>query len=119
MLAALWDRPQATFASSLTVGGGVATVTRDLDAGIETLAVDLPAVVTANLRLNQPRYLRLPEIVKAKTKPLVVMSLAELGVTLERQFSVHTFAPRPTRSAGVRVQSVADLVAALDARGLL
>jgi electron transfer flavoprotein beta subunit len=119
MLAALWGRPQATFASQLSIAAGVATVTREVDAGLETIEVDLPAVVTTDLRLNQPRYVKLPEILKAKTKPLTVVSLAELGVRDERQFVVSDFAAPPQRSAGVRVKSVAELVAALEARGAL
>jgi electron transfer flavoprotein beta subunit len=119
MLAALWDRPQATFASELAVASNVATVTREIDSGLETLEIDLPAVVTTDLRLNQPRYVKLPEILKAKTKPLVVIPLAELGVDAARQFTVHGFAPPPARAAGVRVKNVAELVAALEARGVL
>jgi electron transfer flavoprotein beta subunit len=119
MLAALWGRPQATFASELAVAGGVATVTREIDAGLETLEVDLPAVITTDLRLNQPRYVKLPEILKAKNKPLAVVPLADLGVAVERQFSAHDFGPPPTRVAGVRVKDVAELVAALEARGVL
>jgi electron transfer flavoprotein beta subunit len=119
MLAALWGRPQATFASDLTVADGIATVTREIDAGLETLAVELPAVVTTDLRLNQPRYVKLPEILKAKTKPLAVVPLAELGVSAERQFTVHSFTPPAPRVAGARVKDVAELVAALNARGAL
>jgi electron transfer flavoprotein beta subunit len=119
MLAALWDRPQATFASELVVAGNVATVTREIDLGLETLEIDLPAVVTTDLRLNQPRYVKLPEILKAKSKPLEVVSLASLGCTAQRQFAVRDFAPPPPRVAGVRVKSVAELVAALNARGVL
>ena len=119
MLAALWGRPQATFASALSIAGSVATVTREVDAGLETLEVDLPAVVTTDLRLNQPRYVKLPEILKAKTKPLAVLSLAELGVEDERQFTLHDYTPPPARTAGVRVKDVAELVAVLDARGAL
>jgi electron transfer flavoprotein beta subunit len=119
MLAALWDRPQATSASQLSVIGGVATVTREVDAGLETLEVDLPAVVTTDLRLNQPRYVKLPEILKAKSKPLAVIALADLGVRVERQFVVHDFQTPPQRAAGLRVKDVAELVAALDARGVL
>lgn len=119
MLAALWDRPQATFASQLTVSNNVAIVTREIDSGLETLEVDLPAVVTTDLRLNQPRYVKLPEILKAKTKPLAVIALADLGVEAARQFTVHEFAPPPARAAGVRVKDVAELVAALEARGVL
>jgi electron transfer flavoprotein beta subunit len=119
MLAALWDRPQATFASELAVAGNVATVTREIDAGLETIEVDLPAVVTTDLRLNQPRYVKLPEILKAKSKPLAVIPLASLGAAADRQFEVHDFTPPPARSAGVRVKDVAELVAALKARGVL
>jgi electron transfer flavoprotein beta subunit len=119
MLAGLWGRPQATFASALSVTGTVATVTREIDAGLETLEVDLPAVVTTDLRLNQPRYVKLPDILKAKTKPLTVLPLAELGVDAARQFAVHTFAPPPARADGVRVNDVAALVEALEARGAL
>lgn len=119
MVAALWDRPQATFASKLVVAGNVATVTREIDAGLETLEVDLPAVVTTDLRLNQPRYVRLPEILKAKTKPLAVVPLADLGVDATPQFIVHDFAPPPARAAGVRVKDVAELLSALEARGAL
>jgi electron transfer flavoprotein beta subunit len=119
MLAALWGRAQATFASQLTIAGRVATVTREVDAGLETIEVDLPAVVTTDLRLNQPRYVKLPEILKAKSKPLAVVSLADLDVHADRQFVVHEFTAPPQRSAGVRVQTVAELVAALAARGVL
>jgi electron transfer flavoprotein beta subunit len=119
MLAALWDRPQATFASELAIAGDVATVTREIDAGLETLEVELPAVVTTDLRLNQPRYVKLPEILKAKSKPLDVVPLASLGVPAERQFTVHDFTAPPARGAGMRVKSVAELVAALNARGVL
>jgi electron transfer flavoprotein beta subunit len=119
MLAALWDRPQATFASALTIAGKVATVIREIDAGLETLEVELPAVVTTDLRLNQPRYVKLPEILKAKSKPLAVVPLASLGFPIERQFTVHDFTPPPARSAGVRVKGVTELLAALNARGVL
>jgi electron transfer flavoprotein beta subunit len=103
----------------LQIAAGVATVTREVDAGLETIEVDLPAVVTTDLRLNQPRYVKLPEILKAKTKPLAVVSLADLDVRAERQFAVHDFAAPPQRSAGVRVKTVAELVAMLEARGVL
>lgn len=119
MLAALWDRPQATFASALSIAGGVATVTREVDAGLETLEVDLPAVVTTDLRLNQPRYAKLPEILKAKKKPLEKLTLAELGVEHAPQFRLHSYSPPPVRAKGVRVASVAELVATLESRGVL
>ena len=80
MLAALWDRPQATYASKLELDGARARVTREVDAGLETIEVDLPAVITTDLRLNEPRYVKLPDIMKAKKKPLDVTTLAELGV---------------------------------------
>src|ERR1700742_14072 len=79
MLAALWNRPQATFASKVELSEGKARVTREVDAGLETLEVDLPAVVTTDLRLNEPRFVKLPEIMKSKTKPLATLPLAELG----------------------------------------
>jgi Electron transfer flavoprotein, beta subunit len=80
MLATLWGRPQATFASKLVVADGKATVTREIDAGLEVLEVDLPAVITTDLRLNEPRFIKLPDIMKAKAKPLQTLQLAELGV---------------------------------------
>ena len=119
MLAALWARPQATFAARLEVRGAVATVSREIDAGVETVEIDLPAVVTVSLRLNQPRHSTLPGILNAKRKPLAVMSLAELGVNAERQFVVESFAAPPGRGVCVRATSVAELVAALRARGAL
>ena len=117
MLAALWSRPQACFASRLELGAGTARVTREVDAGLETIEVDLPAVVTADLRLNEPRYIRLPEILKAKKKPLEKIALAEGDEP--GQYSVVATAPPPERPPGERVESVAELVAALDRRGLL
>jgi electron transfer flavoprotein beta subunit len=119
MLAALWERPQATFASQVSIAGSVATVTREVDAGLETIEVDLPAVITTDLRLNQPRYVKLPEILKAKTKPLSVVPLESLGVDTDRQFTLEEFAPPAQRSAGVRASNVAELVAALVERGVL
>jgi electron transfer flavoprotein beta subunit len=119
MLAALWGRPQATFASSVAITGDIATVVREIDAGLETLEIDLPAVITTDLRLNQPRYVKLPEILKAKTKPLAVVALADLGVGTDRQFTVHEFAPPPARGDRVRAKDVTELVAMLNARGAL
>jgi electron transfer flavoprotein beta subunit len=80
MLAALLDRPQATFASKVEIDGGKATVTREVDAGLETLEFDLPAVITTDLRLNEPRYVKLPDIMKAKKKPLERLESRRLGV---------------------------------------
>jgi electron transfer flavoprotein beta subunit len=119
MLAALWRRPQATFASRVLIDGATARVTREIDAGLEIIEIDLPAVVTTDLRLNQPRYVRLPEILKAKTKPLAIVPLAELGVDATPQFqTLHTDPPAP-RAKGVVVKSAHELVNALRERGVL
>ena len=80
MLAAIWGRPQASFASKIELDGDVATVTREVDAGLEVLQIDLPAVVSVDLRMNEPRYVKLPDIMKAKKKPLEQIALAELGI---------------------------------------
>jgi electron transfer flavoprotein beta subunit len=119
MLAALWDRPQATFASKVELSGASAKVTREVDAGLEVVEVDLPAVITTDLRLNQPRYVKLPDILKAKSKPLAVIKLAELGVSAPAQFRVERTDPPPQRAKGIRVQNAAELVAALRERGVL
>lgn len=119
MLAALWGRPQATFASRIELEGGSARVGREVDAGIEVIEIDLPAVVTSDLRLNEPRYVKLPEILKAKHKPLQTIPLAELGVEPPGQFEVVATVPPAGRARGVRVKDVAALVAALVARGVL
>ena len=119
MLAALWGRPQATFASNLVIDAGTATVTREVDTGLEVLAVELPAVVTTDLRLNQPRYVKLPDILKAKTKPLEVLPAEALNVAHDSQFTiVHTEPPAP-RAKGVIVRDAAELVAALRQRGVI
>lgn len=119
MLATLWGRPQATFASALNIEGGKATVTREVDAGLETLEVDLPAVVTVDLRLNEPRFIKLPDIMKAKSKPLESIPLADLGVENGAGLKALRYAPPPQRSKGVMVKDVAELVAALKAKGLV
>lgn len=119
MLAALWNRPQATFASKLVLDGDTATVTREVDAGLETIEIDLPAVVTTDLRLNEPRFVKLPDIMKAKRKPLDVIPLAELGVTAENNLRVGHHAPPPQRQKGIRVDDAAALVAELKNRGLV
>jgi electron transfer flavoprotein beta subunit len=119
MLAALWDRPQATFASKLTIADGKATVTREVDAGLETIEVELPAVVTTDLRLNEPRFIKLPDIMKAKSKPIDVIELASLGVALGDHITTTAYAPPPKRSRGVMVKDAAELIAALKQKGLL
>ena len=110
MLAALAGWPQATFASKLVVAGGRAQVTREVDGGLETLDIGLPAVVTTDLRLNEPRYATLPNIMKAKKKPLDVLLPADLGVDIAPRLSVLRVSEPPRRSAGIRVADVAELV---------
>ena len=119
MLATLWGRPQATFASKLEVSGETATVTREVDAGLETLEVQLPAVVTTDLRLNEPRFIKLPDIMKAKSKPLEAIAFAELGVEAGEGLEATGYAPPAKRSRGVMVKDAAELVAALKQKGLV
>src|SRR5207248_1114768 len=118
-LEALWNRPQATYASKLELGPSSARVTREVDAGLETLEVDLPAVVTTDLRLNEPRYVKLPDIMKAKKKPLDTVALAALGVEQRQQLKLVRFEPPPQRQKGIRVKDAAELVEALRKKGLL
>ena len=119
MLAALWGRPQATFASKVVLDGDKAAVTREVDAGLETIEIDLPAVISVDLRLNEPRFVKLPDIMKAKRKPLEVIPLDELGVSVENNLEVDHFAPPPQREKGIMVEDAAQLVAELKNRGLL
>ncbi|MBS0201236.1 MAG: electron transfer flavoprotein subunit beta/FixA family protein [Proteobacteria bacterium] len=119
MLATLWGRPQATFASKLVVDGGKATVTREVDAGLETLEVDLPAVVTTDLRLNEPRFIKLPDIMKAKSKPLETIQLADLAIAATDAPKATQYAPPAQRQRGVMVKDAAELVAVLKQKGLL
>jgi len=119
MLATLWGRPQATFASKVEVTGNVARVTREVDAGLETIEVDLPAVITTDLRLNEPRFIKLPDIMKAKSKPLETLKLDDLGVENGDHVSVSSHAAPPKRSRGRMVKDVPELVAALKEKGLL
>ena len=119
MLAALWNRPQATFASKVELSEGKARVTREVDAGLETLEVDLPAVVTTDLRLNEPRYVKLPDIMKAKKKPLETLTLSALGVEQKQRLKLVKFEPPPQRQKGVRVKDAAELVDALKKKGLV
>ena len=119
MLAALWDRPQATFASKVEIKGDTLVVTREVDAGLETDEVDLPAVITADLRLNEPRYVKLPDIMKAKKKPLDVMDLAALGVDAASPAQVVHWEPPAQRQKGVMVKDAAELVDMLKKKGLI
>ena len=119
MLAALWDRPQVSFASKVEIRDGVIVATREVDSGLETMEVDLPAVITSDLRLNEPRYIKLPDIMKAKKKPLAVTDLATLGVNLAAQFKVLKTDAPPQRARGIMVKDVPELMAELKKRGVL
>ncbi|MDF1827114.1 MAG: electron transfer flavoprotein subunit beta/FixA family protein [Legionellaceae bacterium] len=112
MLAALLDWPQATFASALVMDADSKklTVTREVDAGLETISLDLPAVVSTDLRLNEPRYASLPNIMKAKQKPLDVVIASDLGVDLKRHTEILSVKPPHVRQAGVKVASVDELL---------
>jgi electron transfer flavoprotein beta subunit len=118
MLAALWGRPQATFASKVEINGDVARVTREVDAGLETIEVDLPAVITTDLRLNEPRYVKLPDIMKAKKKPLDTLDPGTLGVTPVERLKPVKFEPPPVRAKGVMVKDTQELIDALRRKGL-
>ena len=119
MLAALWGRPQATFASKLELNGDHARVTREVDAGMEVVDVDLPAVVTVDLRMNEPRYVKLPDIMKAKKKPLDQVPIGDLGVEAASAINETAFAPPSERQKGIMVDDVAGLVNVLNEKGLL
>jgi electron transfer flavoprotein beta subunit len=113
MLAALADLPQATFASKVEVADGKATVTREVDGGLETLSLTLPAIVTTDLRLNEPRYVTLPNIMKAKKKPLETVKPEALGVDVAPRIKTLKVSEPPKRGAGVKVPDVATLVTKL------
>ena len=113
MLAALLGWPQGTFASKVEIAGETATVTREVDGGLETVALALPAVITADLRLNEPRYASLPNIMKARKKPIETLAPGDLGVDPAPRLTVLSVAEPPKRKAGAKVASVAELVAKL------
>ena len=113
MLAALLGWPQATFASEIVFKDGTADVTREIDGGLETLNVNLPAVVTTDLRLNEPRYASLPNIMKAKKKPIDRREADALGVDISSRLAVHKVEEPPKREAGIKVADVGELVAKL------
>ncbi len=119
MLAGLLGWPQATFASSVSVDGDAVTVVREIDEGLQTLRMPLPAVVTADLRLNQPRYASLPNVMKAKKKPIEQLSAAELGVDTAPRQTVVSVSQPPARAKGVMVANVDDLLGRLRDGGLL
>lgn len=110
MLAALTNMPQGTFASEVVVADGKVSVTREVDGGLQTVSLSLPAVVTTDLRLNEPRYAKLPNIMKAKRKPLDVKPAADFGVELTSKVKVLKVTPPATREGGVKVADVAELV---------
>jgi electron transfer flavoprotein beta subunit len=119
MLSALLGWPQATYASALEVSGSTAKVTREVDGGLQTLDVDLPAVITADLRLNEPRYASLPNIMKAKKKEIVSKTVADYGVDIAPRLTVLKVAEPAKRSAGIKVETAADLVSKLNLAGVL
>lgn len=110
MLSALLDWPQATYASQLAIEGDCVVVTREIDSGLETLKAKLPAIISADLRLNEPRYASLPNIMKAKRKPIDIIELDALGLSLKQHLEVLKVCPPITRSGGVKVESVAELL---------
>ena len=110
MLAALLGWSQATFASKIALGDGDAEVTREVDGGLETIKVTLPTVITTDLRLNEPRYASLPNIMKAKKKPIEEMTPADLGVDPAPRLTLLKVVEPPKRQAGIKVETVADLV---------
>jgi electron transfer flavoprotein beta subunit len=110
MLGALTGMPQGTFASEVAVDGDKVNVTREVDAGMQTISLSLPAIVTSDLRLNEPRYASLPNIMKAKKKPLDVYTPADLGVEVTSHITQLSVEPPAERQAGIIVESVAQLV---------
>jgi electron transfer flavoprotein beta subunit len=119
MLSALLGWPQATYASAVEISGSTAKVTREVDGGLQTLDVDLPAIITADLRLNEPRYASLPNIMKAKKKEIVSKTVADYGVDVAPRLKVVKVAEPAKRSAGVKVETAADLVSKLKTAGVL
>ena len=119
MLSALLDWPQATYASAIEVSGATAKVTREVDGGLQVLDVDLPAVITADLRLNEPRYASLPNIMKAKKKEIASKTVADYGVDVAPRLKVVKVAEPAKRSAGIKLESAADLVSKLKTAGVL
>lgn len=119
ILAQLCDIPQATFASKVTIEGDKATVVREIDQGLETLDINLPAIITTDLRLNEPRYVKLPDIMKAKKKVLDVIESSELNTEFSSSIEVINVTPPPPRESGVMVNDVDELFVALKEKGLL
>jgi len=119
MLAALANWPQATFASSIEIEENTAIVTREIDAGLETLAIDLPAVISTDLRLNKPRYIKLPDMMKAKRKSIETLTLEDFNIEQAQLVKVlKTTQPTP-RQSGIKVETVEELVSTLKKKGLI
>ncbi|MGA9659306.1 MAG: electron transfer flavoprotein subunit beta/FixA family protein [Asticcacaulis sp.] len=119
MLSTLLDWPQATFASKVVIADGEAQVTREVDGGLQTLGVKLPCVITTDLRLNEPRYASLPNIMKAKKKPLEIKPISDYAVDIAPRLTVVKVTEPPKRSAGIKVADAADLVTHLKSAGVL
>lgn len=120
MLATLWKRPQATFVSKLEINGKIALATREVDAGLETIEVKLPAVISTDLRLNEPRFVKLPDIMKAKRKPLDVINIDDTVSGFDdKELSIEKYESPQPRQKGIMVESVDELVAALKEKGLV
>ena len=119
MLAALWERPQATFTSELNLSGGTAQAVREVDAGLEVIEFDLPAVVTVDLRLNEPRYVKLPDMMKAKRKTIEALTVSDLGIEAAPPINALEVKPPPGRQPGIKVENVEQLVAELQSRSLI
>jgi len=119
MLSALLGWPQATYDSAIEISGSTAKVTREVDGGLQVLDVDLPAVITADLRLNEPRYASLPNIMKAKKKEIVSKTVADYGVDIAPRLKVLKVTEPAKRSAGIKVETAADLVSKLNTAGVL
>ena len=119
MLGALLDWPQGTFASKVEIADGKANVTREVDGGLQTVALTLPAIVTTDLRLNEPRYASLPNIMKAKKKPIDMKEIGDYGVDTAPRLSVVKVTEPPVREAGEKVEDVAELVSKLKAKGAI
>jgi len=119
MLAALLDWPQGTFASKVEIADGKCNVTREIDGGLQTVALDMPAIVTTDLRLNEPRYASLPNIMKAKKKPIDMKEPGDFGVDIAPRLTVVKVTEPPAREAGEKVEDVATLVSKLKAAGAI
>ena len=119
MLAALLNWPQATFASEVNINNDSETVTREIDSGLETISIALPAIITADLRLNEPRYVKLPDIMKAKKKPLDVINFDDLSITIKNTIKTVNTEPPEQRQKGIMVEDVSALVNELKNKGLV